>query len=136
VFIGFDWAEGRHPAEANPIFYDPKEFAVGIVLYFNGGQVSRAGVHPTTCVREIVSVEAMTGSAFRPVQFVAFSDARLQIRRRERDALLAGPVNEEVLGSICEHRFDVAWFLQCAELEFMQSHGAGGRDQHEGRNYR
>ena len=80
VLVGFDSSKGGHPAQTNSIFYNPEQFAIGVLLHLGRYEIRGARIHPPTGVSGLVAVEAMTHCAFGAEEFVSFFDARLQIR--------------------------------------------------------
>src|SRR5260370_17348994 len=79
VLVGFDSSKGGHPAQTNSIFYNPEQFAIGVLLYLGRCEIRGARIHPATGVSGFVPVEAMTRYAFGPEEFVSFFDAPLLV---------------------------------------------------------
>jgi len=79
VLVGFDSSKGGHPAQTNSIFYNPEQFAIGVLLYLGRCEIGGARIHPATGVSGFVAVEAMTRCAFGAEEFVSFFDARLLV---------------------------------------------------------
>ena len=116
VFVGFDSSKSWHPAQANSIFDNPEQFAIGVLLHLGRCEIRGARIHPATGVSGCVAVEAMTHCAFGAVEFVSFFDARLQIRWCWGNTVAAAPTNQEVFYSCREKGFEMAGLLKRVEL--------------------
>ena len=111
VLVGFDSSKGGHPAQTNSIFYNPEQFAIGVLLHLWRCEIRGARIHPPTGVSGLVAVEAMTHCAFGAEEFVSFFDARLQFRWCWGNTVAAASTNQDVFCSCRENGFEMAGLL-------------------------
>src|SRR6202048_4234044 len=116
VLVGFDSSKGGHPAQTNSIFYNPEQFAIGVLLHLGRCEIRGARIHPATDVSGCVTIETMTRCAFGSEEFVSFFDARLQIRWCWRNAVAAAPTNQKVFCLRRENGFEMAGLLKRVQL--------------------
>src|ERR1700737_4987677 len=76
VFVRFDPSKSWHPTQANSIFGDPEQFAIGVLLHLRRCEIRGARIHPPTGISGCMAVGAMTHCAFDAVEFVSLFDAR------------------------------------------------------------
>ncbi len=132
VLVGFDSSKGGHPAQTNSIFYNPEQFAIGVLLHLWRCEIRGARIHPPTGVSGLVAVEAMTHCAFGAEELVSFFDARLQIRWCWGNTVAAASTNQDVFCSCRENSFEMAGLLERVELNLRESHDHRHGTQPEG----
>jgi hypothetical protein len=135
VLVGFDSSKGGHPAQTNSIFYNPEQFAIGVLLHLGRCEIRGARIHPATGVSGLVAVEAMTHCAFRAEEFVSFFDAGLQIRRCWGDTVAAASTNQEAFCSCREKGFEMAGLLKRVGFNLREFYDHHHRTQPEGNKY-
>jgi hypothetical protein len=122
MLVGFDSSKRGHPTQPNSIFYNPEQFAIGVLLHLGRCEVRGARIHPATGVSGFVAVEAMTRCAFGAVEFVSFFDTRLQIGWCWGNTGAAAPTNQDVFCSCRENSFELAGLLKRVEPYLRKSH--------------
>jgi hypothetical protein len=135
VLVGLDPAKRGHPAPPNAVFYNPEQLAIGVPLHLGSGEIRGARVHPPPDIRGRVAVGAVTHRTVRGVPFVAFFDARRQIRRRWRNAFTAAPTDQEALCSCRDRGFETAGLLKRVEFDLRESSDPHDRSQRKGRKH-
>jgi hypothetical protein len=86
-------------------FFNPEQFAIGVLLHLWRCEIRGARIHPPTGVSGLVAVEAMAHCALGAEEFVSFFDARLQIRWCWGNTVAAGSSNQDVFSSCRENGF-------------------------------
>jgi hypothetical protein len=135
VLVGFDSSKGGHPAQTTSIFYNPEQFAIGVLLHLGRCEIRGARIHPPTGVSGLVAVEAMTRCAFGAEEFVSFFDARLQIHWCWGNTVAAASTNQDVFCSCHENGFEMAGLLKRVELNLRESYDHHHGTQPEGNKY-
>jgi hypothetical protein len=135
VLVGFDFSKGGHPTQTNSIFYNPEQFAIGVLLHLGRCEIRRAGIHPATGVSGRMAIEAMTRCAFGAEEFVSFFYARLQIRWCLGNTLAAAPGDQDVFCLCRENGFEMAGLLKRVELYLSESNDHYHRSQPNGNKY-
>jgi len=135
VLVGFDSSKGGHPAQTNSVFYNPEQFAIGILLHLGRCEIRGARIHPATGVSGFVAVETMTFCAFCAVEFVSFFDARLQIRWCWGNIVAAAPMNQDVFCSCRENGFERSGLLKRINVNLIESHDYHHGTQDEDNKY-
>jgi hypothetical protein len=132
VVVRFDFSKRGHPAEPDPIFHNPEQFAVGIFLHITRCQVRRAGVHPSTIVRGGAAIGAMAHCTIRGVDFISFLNACLQITGRRGYTFAAAPSNQNVFCLGRKNGFQVARLLNRVEPYLSKARNPRRRSQCKG----
>jgi hypothetical protein len=135
VLVGFHSSKGGHPAQTNSIFYNPEQFAIGVLLHFGRCKIRGARIHPPTGVSGLMAVEAVTHCAFGAEKFVSFFDARLQFGWCWGDTFAAALANQDVFCSCHENRFEMVGLLKRVELNLREPHDHHHGNQREGNKY-
>ena len=123
VLVGFDSSKGGHPAQTNSVFYNPEQFATGVLLHLGRCEIRGARIHPATGVSGFVAVETMTLCAFCAVEFVSFFDARLQIRWCWGNTVAsAAPMNQDLFCSGRKNGFEMSGIMKRVNVNLIESH--------------
>src|ERR1700730_11405201 len=135
VLVGFDPSKRGHPAQTNSIFYNPEQFAIGVLLHRRRCEIRGARIHPPPGVSGCMAIGAMTHCAFGAVELVPFLDARLQIRWCWGNNLAAAPTDEAGFCLCRETGCEMAGLLKRVELYLSESHDHSHRSKGEGNKY-
>jgi len=122
VLVRFNSAKCRHPAQTNSVFYNPEQFAIGILLHLGRCEIRCARIHPATGVSGCVAVETMTCRAFGAEEFVSFFDARLQIRWCWGNTVAAAPMNQDAFCLGRKSGFEMAGLLKRVDFNLIESY--------------
>src|SRR5260370_42152995 len=112
VFVGFHSPKRGHAAQTNSIFHNPKQLAVGILLYVGRSEVRRSRVHPSPRVGWVSSGVTVALRAFRTEEIVPFLDTCPCVSRSRRDARTTGSSNKKMLMPRRNYRLSLAQLPQ------------------------
>ena len=138
VLVRFDSSKCGHPAQPNPILYNPEQFAIGVLLHLGRCEIRSARIHPATGVSWCLPVEAMTCGTIGAVDCVSFFDAFLEIGWCWGSTVAAAPSNQDAFDSGREKDLEMAGLMKRVELYLSESHdyhsGTGCNDDKDNEN--